>query len=172
MSYTEIYIIRENKDVELIGQVQNAHRGAYLVWLKLKDKYNIQDESFSFKNTWKLFNSGKLTEYENISLGTTFDDVIVLKEDMLSVINAFNKFRKEHDCNLDKQAEIIKNILNEKDCFGMCWNQTSVCADTWQFYPQCEHEEERLYNLDKDSEGKYWNLFKELSQSSKDKREE
>ena len=163
MSYTEIYIVKKNGDVELYAKIKNFHRGAMFVWIKLREFYNIQvAHLFDFKKTWELYYNGKLEEFENITLGTTFDNVIVSKRDLLNVASAFEKFYEKYQgSSLKEQATVLKKIhREEEDCLGCCWNQTSVNGDTWSYYPDCEHEEERLFNTNKDeNNGKHWFLF-------------
>lgn len=67
-------------------------------------------------------------------LGSTFDNVIVKKEDIQLLITAYEKYIDEFDgSNLGLQIEIFRQIENEADAIGIAWCQTSVCDDLWDF---------------------------------------
>ncbi|MBR9705251.1 hypothetical protein GOV12_07600 [Candidatus Pacearchaeota archaeon] len=165
MSYTQIFVVRENGDVDDYVRIGNAGRGALNIWMKLREVYEVQEDSpISFNKTWKLYNSGTLEDFEDITLGTTFDRVVVRKKNLLTVASSFDKFfQKYQETSSQEQADVLRRMNEqEKDCLGVCWNQTSVNADVWNYSPSCEHEEERPYNIYKD--GSFWFLF----QDSKD----
>ncbi len=168
MSYTEIYLVKKNGDVEHYKDIKNSWRGAMFIWTELGKFYNTQESfSFDFKETWKLYDNEKLEDFEKITLGTTFDNVIVGREKLIGVALAFDKFYEKYQgSSLKEQATILRDIYKkEEDCLGVCWNHTSVNGDMWQYYPACEHEEERLFNINKDeNNGKHWFLFDEKNE--------
>lgn len=155
MSYTEIYRVTTKGNTRLEGEVQNSHRGAMSVWNYLEEKYLppffLHGQKFSrmfgeMQEVWNLSKDPRLTESERICLMSTFDNVVVLAEDIPKLLKAFREF--PGNTSLPEQADIIESIPKDKRLLGICWNQTSVNADI----PA------------KNITGKYWSLFE--SQSS------
>lgn len=156
MSYTEIYRISKVKKTKMVGEVKNAFRGAMAVWDALDKKYlppftkynmpfsrMIGDE---IKEVWALADDVRLSESERICLLSTFDNVYVLREDIPRLTKAMREF--PHSSSLLEQAEIIETLTKDKNCWAVCWNQTSVNADI---------PGERIND-------KYWNLFEDMKE--------
>lgn len=81
MSITEIYAIEKNGDVVPYGSAKNSWLGGMHVWKSLDEKYDLGGNMmFGFERVWKFFDKGIYEKYEDVLLGSTFDDVIVLKE--------------------------------------------------------------------------------------------
>lgn len=81
---------------------------------------------------WDLADSEELSLNEKIVLYTTFDSVLVKKENMPRVIEAFNKF--EGVTSLKEQAAVLAEMFEDENCIAVGWNQTSVNAKTWDNY--------------------------------------
>lgn len=81
------------------------------------------------KELWDLADSDKLSRQEKIVLMTTFDYVLVKKQDLSKVVDAFIAF--EGETSLAEQAKILQAIAADDSCIAVGWNQTSVNADTW-----------------------------------------
>jgi hypothetical protein len=150
MSYTEIYRITKKGNTVLAGEIRNAHRGAMAVWTFLEDKYLPPNIKYGQKMTrmigdaqevWDLAKDTRLTDGERICLLSTFDNVLVLKEDVFRLTKAFREFTGI--TSLSEQADVIEKAATHKNCYGVCWNQTSVNADI----------------PEKNITGKYWSLF-------------
>jgi hypothetical protein len=188
MSYTEIYSFGKDGNAYSYEDVKNAFRGAMAVWGFLEEKYlsdyrpsfvpvNIPDSKIeqylhykptrvssasddnAMKEIWALFRDERLLKEERIVLGTTFDNVLVKKENIQEVIDAFYKF--EGETSLKEQADILKELINDGDTIAIGWNQTSVC-EGWTskgLYDE-ENEETATYNLFKQKD--HWFLFDEL----------
>ncbi len=176
MSYTEIYKITQIGNVIQAGEVRNAWRGAMAVWGIMEKKYCVplpkpiwmslsdyNERGYSrcgggmssfggvanpMQDIWDLVNSDSVPELEKIVLASTFDKVIVLKENFDELLKAFNEF--EGETNLKEQAEVIEKLNDEKNCIGIAWNQTSVNGGAWQ-------NGSKPYNINK--QDKHWNLF-------------
>lgn len=168
MSYTEIYKFKNNGEAELHTEIKNSWLGAMAVWIFLDKKYlppytpewailsKQTDKTYSrasdphaIKDVWKLFYDDKVTLVDKIVLGTTFDHMIVKREDFQLVIDAFNSF--EGNTSLKLQSEVIKELIDDPDCLGIAWNQTSVSESFW--------DNERTYNILINDE--HFNLFDE-----------
>ena len=175
MSYTEIYKIDKTGDVTCHEDIKNSWRGAMAIWGTLENRYLppyfypllkkivprfavYEPDNNPMREVWDLSKSDIISDADKIVLCTTFNKWIVLKDDFKTVIDAFNSF--EGETSLKEQAEVIRSLINDEDCIGVAWNQTSTCSSVWSVYDD-EDAEPRLYNIFKDTE--HTNLFKEVS---------
>lgn len=178
MSYTEIFGFDKEGNAYLAGKVKNAFRGAMAVWRYLEEKYlppynpdyaDLVEKVFGIKPSrcssdeieeiWALQNSDKLSIEEKIVLFTTFDKILIKKEDIPQVINAFNSFGGE--TSLKEQAKILQDLLESENCIAVGWNQNSVVIDNWENYFYDEVNDRTIpYNCLKQDDH-YW-LFDEL----------
>jgi hypothetical protein len=161
MSYTEIYGAKKNGEIVLVNETKNAWRGAMHVWDKLSEKYGVTGGLLSgFNQLWKMADTGKLLDFENVVMKSTFDDVIVKKENIPALLTAFREYDNHFpNSSLLEQAEIIeKEILNDDEMLAVCWNQTSVNCNPWTEGYDEETEEEIPYNILNGE--RHWSLFK------------
>lgn len=146
MSYTEIYAVSKKGNPIFIGEAKNAHLGAMWIWVNLFDKYIKNNEKKYFNNhwqeTWDLVKNNKLSIYEKIVLVSTFDQFILLKEELDLFLKCLNKFNKSYlindeevlNPNLIEQEIILLNNKKFNKYIGFIWNQTSVNGDKKQAY--------------------------------------
>ena len=182
MSYTEIYKFGKDGNAELFAEVKNSFRGAMAVWNILEKKYlpkyipewAMGDTSREYsrssdffgkalKEVWDLFYSDKISENDKVVLGSTFDNVIVMRNDIPMLIESFRCF--EGETSLKEQSNIIERIYNDNKTFiAIAWNQTSVNGDAWESDEiMLDEEDEEFYlpyNILK--ENKHWNLFESI----------
>jgi hypothetical protein len=150
MSYTEIYKFKKDGNAECFAEVKNAFRGAMAIWTNVEKRYlpkyiptwAMGDTSKEYSRTsdftggglkevWALFDSDKISETDKIVLGSSFDNVVVMKEDLPKLIEAFRNF--EGETSLKEQADLIENAFkNDDDLLAIAWNQTSVNGDAWE----------------------------------------
>lgn len=105
--------------------------------------YSMDGEAMN--DIWRLANSKRVSEDDKICLLTTFDNVLVKKEDMQKVIDAFRNF--DGETSLKEQADILEEMLKDDDCIAVGWNQTSVNCDAWDKYEYDEETDEyKPYN--------------------------
>jgi len=81
------------------------------------------------KEIWDLVDNERVPQIEKIVLMTTFDKVLVKKENMPKVIEGFIKF--DGESSLKEQAAILQKMYKDENCIAVGWNQTSVNADNW-----------------------------------------
>lgn len=188
MSCTEIVCFKKNGEAEGYTDIKNSWRGAMAIWNILEKKYlpqyrpsyvpnyipNSMLESYchykpsrcvdlmnrdAMKEIWNLFNEANVNEIDKIVLGTTFDKVIVKKENFPKIIDAFNKF--EGKTSLKEQAKVLEEMLKDDEIIAVAWNQTSVNENQWTCHEFDEKNEEYIpYNYLKDN--KHYELFDEL----------
>lgn len=164
MSYTELYAVNKQGDVEFYGEVRNSFAGAMHVWNTLSKKYRLNDNLFNeFKKTWNNYNKDFYEAYEDVVLGSTFDSVLVKKENFTELIEAFEEYTTYHNgSNLLQQVEFIEKAKDDEDIIAIGWCQTSVANDMWDWEWIEEEEEETLipYNIYKGTQ--HWFLFEDL----------
>jgi hypothetical protein len=174
MSYTEIYKFNKEGNAQRFAETKNAFRGAMAVWQIVEKRYlpkyvpawagmmsgnheysRVSDFSGqAIKEIWNLIDSESVSETDKIVLGSTFDKVIVLREDVPKLIQAFREF--EGETSLKEQADYIEKELNaDEDLVAIAWNQTSVNGDMWETYE--EEKGSRPYNMLSDTG--HWSLF-------------
>lgn len=153
MSYTEIYRISKVKKTKLVGEIRNSFRGAMAVWNSLDKKYLPPFTKYGMpfsrtigeeiKEIWGLVDDVRVSETEKICLLSTFDNVYVLRNDIPRLIKAMREF--PHEASLPEQADIIEKLIIDRNCWAVCWNQTSVNGDI---------PGDRISD-------RYWNLFED-----------
>jgi len=157
MSYTEIYGVKNNGEVVFVGEVENAWRGAMFVWKQLADKYEVGGDLFGgFHELWAMADTGRLVDYENMVMKSTFDNVVVKREDLARLIMSFRKYGELNpNSSFLEQAKIIEEeILKDGNMVGVCWNQISVNENPWCNGFDEEADEYIPYNTTK--QNKHW----------------
>lgn len=114
------------------------------------------------KEIWELQHNKDVPVHERICLYTTFDDILVKRENVPKVIDAFRKFGGE--TSLPEQADILQEMLKDSDIIAVGWNQTSVNSDSWSTCGGYDEETDtrKPYNCIT-GKGHFW-LFDELVQ--------
>lgn len=152
MSYTEIIKFNKNGDSSSAGRIWNASRGSWMVWDMLSKKYlghgfNCFDLRLA-QETWDLFTDVRLTNTEKIVLGSTYDFVLIKKEDIRKVIDAYREFSiLNENLSLNEQAEILQALEKDTDCIAIGFHQNSVSCDMWNNY-NCVNGTEHWYLFD------------------------
>lgn len=162
MSSTELYAVNNKGDVVLYDRVKNSWLGAMHVWNSLNDKYFLGDSLFEgFNKTWGYFGKVFYETYEDIILGSTFDYVLVRKDEFDRLIESFQKYFEENrDSNFGKQIEILKQMKEDENVVAVGWCQTSVSNEHWNGPYDEDKDEFEPYNINKGD--KHWFLFEDL----------
>lgn len=173
MSYTEIYKFKKNGDAVSFAEIKNAFRGAMAVWdildkkylppfkpswaFSTEQKYSRSIDREGAKEIWALHESDKVSETDKIVLGSTFDKVVVLRENIPELIKAFREF--EGETSLKEQADLIEMEFNkDKKMLGIAWNQTSVNGDNWENFGGYNRNDNAIpYNILTMTD--HWSLF-------------
>ena len=177
MSYTEIYKFKKNGDAECFSEVRNSWRGAMAIWDILDKKYlppfmpawavalgDTDKEYFrssdimvkSIEEVWGLSLKEGVSKIDKICLRSTFDNVVVSKENLPELLKAFREFKGE--TSLKEQADAIEQELKtDPELLAIAWNQTSINGGAWQSDEMDEDGNYLPYNLLKES--KHWLMF-------------
>lgn len=176
MSYTEILKFDKDGYAEFFSCTENAFRGAMAIWDILDEKYlpefkpkyanllnkerrsyrTCDTEGEGIKEIWNLDTKEEVSRIDKICLRSTFDNVIVMRENLIELIEAFRNF--EGNTSLSEQAdEIEKEMKRDPDFLAIAWNQTSVNADAWKSDELDEEDVPIPYNIFKSK--KHWSLF-------------
>lgn len=188
MSYTEIFGFNKEGFAYGEADVKNAHRGAMAIWRILEERYlpqyrpsyipsYIPDEKLedfchfkpsrcgaftdgeAMKEVWNLVDDDRLKVCEKIAMASTFDHVIIKKENLLKLITAFREF--EGQTSLKEQADIIEKMLAKEDCIAVGFNQTSVNGDTWTNIGGYDEDADEVIPYNILTGDKHWELFED-----------
>lgn len=182
MSYTELTFFGKDKNPSHTEDIKNAWRGAMAIWDIMDERYlppfipdfvgrlEINNPSKRYfrmsssleeerKKVWALFNDEKVSRIDKIIIGSTFDWVIVIKQNVSELIQAFRLF--EGETSLKEQADLIEEEFKDENIIAVGWNQTSVSQNNWTDFSYDQEKQESIpYNLSEND--KHWNLFEEL----------
>ena len=165
MSQTELYIIKKDGSLKYYKGFGNSHRGASLLWSNLCKKYLTNSYGIMMFNDneleklWKLDRDPKVPEELRILHISTFDRMMIRKENLQKFIEAIKKVQDnnyfEDLGHFDAYPEVFEEIEEiTPDIIGIAWNQTSVNSGYWDIYEKCPHCKEetirRDYNIFKD----------------------
>lgn len=161
MSYTTIFKVPESGSIEPVAEFGNAFRGAMIVWMGLSKKYLGLEMPpiFSEEGMNRLWNLAKdeSVEYDDrLVLCATFDRVMVRRETIPVIVEAFRAFGNRHEDagHLPQQADFLEKLYNEDENFyAVCWNQTSVNSDAWMVRDGEDEDGDAVY--------RYWDISKD-----------
>jgi len=170
MSRTEIYAVRsEDGDMELEAEISNSWSGAMHVWTTLAQRHldlpgdqshMIMLREDLMKKVWALASDPRPEWWEKVVLLSTFDRVIIIRGDFDRLIEAFTRWGDAAlGGSMTIQCSTFRLIKEHARGFrGICFNQTSVCANPWWVHDESgEDDEGRPFNIDRDSD--WWSLF-------------
>jgi len=171
MSYTTIFKVPKEGEVETYAEFNNARRGAFNVWAVMAKEYlNIEplpvfDDDKNWNCIWGLSDSDEVLYSDRIVMEATFDKVMVKRENLLTLAKAMDDFCTRYEPgSLPEQVQTLRELFKDEDCFAVCWQQTSVtCA--WEEESDEELDEygdeiSRNYDVSKDT--KHYFLFDRL----------
>jgi hypothetical protein len=179
-----MYKVDSNGDVHLYQEFTNAFRGVWLVWSEMCERYTdkkvavLMMEQYKWREpgeeikggmqqVWDLWKDESIPESHRIVMGSTFDNVMVRRENFGRLVAAIEEYAKEFNPGtLVEQARAIEKMGAEEDTLAVCWNATSVNASPWQVCEENPEDEDwpeyRPYNIL--TEDKHWFLFERLDE--------
>lgn len=168
MSYTEIYGFNKSGNAYCMYEISDSWQGAMWIWREMGKQYLPKLNLCSIldmQKIWNLVNDTKIDIKERICLATTFDMVLIRKEEFETVAKAIEYFIEKHQIgsgNLSEQATIIRKLAKDDNCVAVGWNQTSINAKNWLNYHGYDEKtnEEIPYNCLEENE--HWWLFDDL----------
>ena len=170
MSYTEMFKVPENGSMVSVAEFSNAFLSAWHVWSEMAEAYLGEDASRmmlekNMQPVWDLWKRPDIPLDYRIIMGSTFDNVMVKRGNFVRLAKAMEAFAKRFGPGtLWEQAQMLRELADDETAYAVCWNQTSVNADTWWVRDQSlsddEDEQYRMYDISKDAG--HWFLFDEL----------
>lgn len=153
---TQIFGIRSNGDLEMIGEIDDFLKGAFHIWKNIGNKYGIKLGFYQgVYGIFVLIDREDVSINDKIMIESTLGDVVYLKENNLSLLlESYAQYCDDFEgSNVPEQLEIIQGrIMNDDDLIGVCFNQSSHHSfNIW-------NEE---YNINKDSGHWYSMMMKE-----------
>lgn len=90
--------------------------------------FNLNNQEF-----WDLFYDSRLSLDERIVLGSTYDFVLVKKEDLSQLIKAqkkvFAEMKIEYPTSaLKEEYELLESIMND-DFYAIGWHRNNISCD-------------------------------------------
>lgn len=138
MSYVTIFGFDEKGNSFEIGDVQNSWLGSMAIWCEISRKYLKKEFSImNPRDVWNFFDNEKINYIDKVVLGSTFDKVIVKKENFKDLIECFRKF--EGNTNLKEQADLIEKNINNTNFIA--FHQNSISCEQWFDYNLIENNE-------------------------------
>lgn len=157
MSYTNLYTTNEDGNFGVAAEFRNSWGSAAFIWSALARTYGVSHVNpfKAWERVWTPDFEARIEPFERLVLHSTYDRAVLRKEDFERMAEAMETFAEKHDtgetvCSLRKQAEALRTA-KEGGAEYAAWNQTSVSESLWWLPAQCEHEEERPYNIHCDS---------------------
>lgn len=129
-------------DVLEIAEFSNAWGSAMFIWDKMCMKLFGRPVSLfnnsDLRKLWELTRnkSDQLTDFEQLTVLSTFDNGAVRRDQMGALANAFDAFVQVHPpenqvCSLPAQAVTLRKWAEEPGVEFACWQQTSVSDNPW-----------------------------------------
>lgn len=176
MSYTEIFAFKNGKS-KLAEEVNNAFRGAMAIWGEMEKQHlspiyaswdatkqisraSSMDQG-KMKEIWNMASDKNIPLDERLVLSTTFDKVLVKRENLPRLIEAFKNFENTYKekTSLPEQTSILEAFLDDEDVMAVGWNQTSVNGDNWNNFGGYDEDEGEPIPYDINSMSEHWFLF-------------
>lgn len=150
MSYTTIYQIDPDGALRRGADARNSNAFAVLVWTAMGAAYRMPFSLWPITDDvpiWKAFATGKLSEDDDIVLGSTFDRVWVRRDGLrrysTALHNVYAKYGTGKVDTLLQIANIVDEIA-ETDCRGIAIMVTSLSDNLWYVDPKTLTAEERV----------------------------
>jgi hypothetical protein len=200
MSYTEVYRFKKNGEAQLFDEHRNAHRWAMAIWIIMEELYlpvyipewakglpaSMKKEAYSrsggldgdaIKEIWNIYKDPNVPKRDKLVLGSTFDEVIILKENLAELIQAYRDFGKEtnglkikaYDNNewssgCEEIANILEEALKDEETIAVAFG-ISLSSNQWSDGSYDEETEEYLpYNIL--TQDNHWNLFEDFKEET------
>ncbi|KPJ72756.1 MAG: hypothetical protein AMS14_07180 [Planctomycetes bacterium DG_20] len=168
-----MFKVPESGEIEHVADFSNAFRSAWHVWSEMAEAYFHENASRmmlekSMQLVWDLWKCEDVPLDYRIVMAFTFDNVMVRRKNFVRLAEAMEAFAKRFGPGtLWEQAQMLRQLASDETVYAVCWNQTSVNADTWWIRDQSlsddEDEQYRMYDISKDKG--HWFLFDELAEA-------
>lgn len=168
MSYSETKVVRKNNEVQSLTEYKNAWGGAAFIWTQLSGKYMDDEASWitHSQGLWDLVQDRRLQDFERITLISTFDYVMIKRENFRLLASAYREFiehygTRDRVCHLLEIAKELEGLADDKSVQALCFWWNSVGDDLWEIWDDDDYE---TYDISKGDD--HWWLFEDNSLTS------
>lgn len=167
MSTTTVCITGRDGDVHEGRCFRNSWGSAWFIWDALWRAYvdttatvhhlSSLPSAMTRAQLWALDRDPRLPPPERITLISTFDYVMIRRDECLLVADAFDafvrRFERRHSgpSTITLQANYLRELAAHPDIHEVCWQQNSAGSALWSVDP------DRPYNVRTDTQ--HWQLF-------------
>ncbi len=161
MSSMVLFTVNDNGDVVPCARLGNSWLGAALVWTNLGNKYlgefdpvkehkkslasGKEFDPFGWERTWKLQHSPSIAQHDWVVLMSTFDNIIIPRNQMLYVADQFDAFYEEFPSSHYGACAKILRELYARGSRGFAIQATTVSENPW--YIENEDGDGYPYNI-------------------------
>jgi hypothetical protein len=154
MSSMVLFTVKDNGDVVRCESLRNSWLGAALVWTKLGEKYlgkfdpenefkkskmsGNEFDPFGWKRTWDLQHNPKIEQQDWVVLMSTFDNIIIPRNQMLYVADHFEVFNEEFPSHFGACAHVLRQLYDEGS-HGFAIQATTVSENPWWIEEEGEY---------------------------------
>ncbi len=163
MSRTTMYAFPKSGPCVELAEFPNSWGSAARIWNALSERYLGERVVWMLPNRseqlWALVDDPQLTQAERDVLESTFDHVLVHRNDfdyLAGVYRAFSLFYPpgKSACHLNAIATVLEQLVDGKmvvsfEVYAVGWRWTSCAENLWQV--RDENDDSRPYNLALDS---------------------
>jgi hypothetical protein len=183
MSYVTIYAVQAGGDVTEIANASNNHVAAPLVWRALGAKYGyldpLQHPFFlmdpGVNTMWDEWPSSRMSDTENVLLGSTFDNVWVARAAMPELIKGWEQFLDQYirPHKLDDRAAVgiiaaLREAHEDASVRGVAFNMCSANESPWVVV---DDDEDGYHSFNVDSpppDSRAWELTKRMREAAEE----
>jgi len=177
MSVMTMYKVPEKGEVEEVKTFRNSTIFGMVIWVEMCERY-FHDRSWYTHGEsgalWKLAKDPRVSETDRIVLATTFDRVMVKKENFPRLIEAMKKWADVNDGynHIGGVIECLEELQQDNSCHAVCWWLTSSSDNPWKvrdYDEEDEYDDPHYYDISKADTKEncyHWFLFDELDKKA------
>ncbi|MFB9992042.1 hypothetical protein ACFFLM_08725 [Deinococcus oregonensis] len=137
MSHTELTALDAAGQAVQSIQIQNAFRGAMHVWMTMAKELSLSPvvvfdptTAHQVLDVWKVPDA---PTYLQITMLSTFDNMLVRRSELVEVAQAFQEFSRMHaPGSLLEQAAALEELSHLEQIHAVGWCHTSVIDNPWR----------------------------------------
>ena len=166
MSYSTIYRIPHEGEIQEGRKFHNSWHGAFAIWDVLAKRHlgwKSAHDGFAFKDKssdlWGISKREGIPMSDRVALACTFDNAILKLGNVPWYCDLMEEFIDRYDMDDYHPRDWVDYLescyASGLDIFGFCWCQTSVVSDIWMVEDENiddEDERRRMFDWSLDQE--------------------